>query len=320
MVLSDYVNTFGQDLLRRYGERIHKLTINASFTCPNRDGTKGRGGCTFCNNVSFNPNARHPSSIASQLDSGRKVIAKRTGARRFIAYFQAYTNTYADIQYLSTLYEQALAEPDVIGLSIGTRPDCLSDDVLDLLAHYQKQGYEIGLELGLQSAFDHTLERIQRGHDFATYQQAVQATRQRGIPICTHLIIGLPGEERWHNLTTLDRVLALGVEGLKLHPLHVVKHTILAKQWREGSYQPLDFSTYVSIAADMIERTPPEILYHRVTATAQRDILLTPKWCNQKWAVLNAITSELHRRNSQQGKIKQGFIRDAKHRVSTVET
>jgi len=320
MVLSDYVNTFGQDLLRRYGERIHKLTINASFTCPNRDGTKGRGGCTFCNNVSFNPNARHPSSIASQLDSGRQVIAKRTGARRFIAYFQAYTNTYADIQYLSTLYEQALAEPDVIGLSIGTRPDCLSDNVLDLLAHYQKQGYEIWLELGLQSAFDHTLERIQRGHDFATYQQAVQATRQRGIPICTHLIIGLPGEERWHNLTTLDRVLALGVEGLKLHPLHVVKHTILAKQWREGSYQPLDFSTYVSIAADMIERTPPEILYHRVTATAQRDILLTPKWCNQKWAVLNAITSELHRRNSQQGKIKQGFIRDAKHRVSTVET
>ncbi|RKZ54278.1 MAG: TIGR01212 family radical SAM protein [Candidatus Parabeggiatoa sp. nov. 3] len=301
MVLSDYVNTFGQYLLRRYGERIHKLTINASFTCPNRDGTKGRGGCTFCNNVSFNPNARHPPSIASQLDSGRQVIAKRTGARRFLAYFQAYTNTYADLQYLSTLYEQALAEPDVVGLSIGTRPDCLSDEVLDLLAGYQKQGYEIWLELGLQSAFDDTLERIQRGHDFASYQQAVQATRQRGIPICTHLIIGLPGEERWHNLTTLDRVLALGVEGLKLHPLHVVKHTILAKQWREGSYQPLDFSSYVSIAADMIERTPPEIIYHRVTATAQRDILLTPKWCHQKWAVLNAITSELHRRNSQQG-------------------
>jgi uncharacterized protein len=299
MVLSDYVNTFGQDLLRRYGERIHKLTINASFTCPNRDGTKGRGGCTFCNNVSFNPNARHPPSIASQLESGRQVIAKRTGARRFIAYFQAYTNTYADIQYLKKLYEQALAEPDVIGLSIGTRPDCISDEVLDLLADYKQQGYEIWLELGLQSAFDETLARIQRGHDFATYQQAVEATQQRGIPICTHLIIGLPGETRSHNLTTLDRVLALGVNGLKLHPLHVVKHTILAKQWRSGEYEPLDFSTYVSIAADMIARTPPEIVYHRVTATAQLDILLTPKWCHQKWAVLNGITRELAQRHHQ---------------------
>ncbi len=301
MVLSDYVNTFGQDLLRRYRERVHKLTINAGFTCPNRDGTKGRGGCTFCNNVSFSPNARCPPPVATQLESGRQVIAKRTGAQRFIAYFQAYTNTYADIQHLASLYEEALAEPDVVGLSIGTRPDCVSEEVLDLLASYQKRGYEIWLELGLQSAFDSTLERIQRGHGFAEYQQAVVATRQRGIPICTHLIIGLPGEERSHNLVTLDRVLELGVEGLKLHPLHVVKHTILAKQWRQGAYQPLEMSTYVSIAADMIERTPPDIVYHRVTATASMAILQAPIWCNKKWAVLNAITAELHRRNSEQG-------------------
>lgn len=298
MVLSDYVNTFGQDLLRRYGERVHKLTINAGFTCPNRDGTKGRGGCTFCNNVSFNPNARRPVPIATQLENGRQVIAKRTGARRFIAYFQAYTNTYADIRHLTSLYEETLAEPDVVGLSIGTRPDCVLDEVLDLLVSYQQRGYEVWLELGLQSAFDDTLERIHRGHNFAEYQQAVRATRQRGIPLCTHLIIGLPGEERWHNLETLARVLELGVEGLKLHPLHVVKHTILAKQWRQGMYQPLDMSTYVSIAADMIERTPSNIVYHRVTATASLDILLTPTWCNKKWAVLNAITAELYRRQN----------------------
>lgn len=299
MRLSDYVNTFGQYLLKRHGERVHKLTINAGFTCPNRDGSKGRGGCTFCNNTSFNPNARHPATIATQIEAGRQVIAKRTGARRFIAYFQAYTNTYADVQYLTSLYEQALAEPGVIGLSIGTRPDCVSEQVLDLLLNYQQRGYEIWLELGLQSAFDDTLERIQRGHGFAEYEQTLLAARQRTIPVCTHLIIGLPGEERWHNLETLNRVLELGVDGLKLHPLHVVKHTILAKQWRQGLYEPLDMSTYVSIAADIIERTPPEIVFHRVTATASMDILLAPEWCNKKWAVLNAITAELHRRRQQ---------------------
>ncbi|MDM8557877.1 TIGR01212 family radical SAM protein [Candidatus Parabeggiatoa sp. HSG14] len=302
MVLSNYVTTFGQDLLQRYGKRVHKLTINAGFTCPNRDGTKGRGGCTFCNNKSFSPNARCLVPIATQLAKGRQVIAKRTKAQCFIAYFQAYTNTYADIEYLATLYNEAVAEPDVIGLSVGTRPDCISEAVLDLLVSYQQRGYEVWLELGLQSAFDDTLAKINRGHGFAEYQQAVKATRQRGIPLCTHLIIGLPGEERWHNLETLARVLELGVEGLKLHPLHIVKHTILAKQWQQGLYQPLDMANYVSIAADMIERTPPEITYHRVTATASTDILLAPTWCHKKWVVLNAIMAELHHRGSWQGK------------------
>ena len=296
MVLSDYVNTFGQDLLQRYGERVHKLTVNAGFTCPNRDGTKGRGGCIFCNNVSFSPSTTSPLSIAAQLENGRRVISNRTGARRFLAYFQTYTNTYADPQYLAALYEEALAEPDVVGLAIGTRPDCVSEPILDLLASYQQRGYEVWLELGLQSAFDKTLELINRGHNFAEYRQTVLATQQRQIPICTHLIIGLPTEERWHNLATLEQVLELGVQGLKLHPLHVVKHTVLAKQWRQGIYQPLDMSTYVSIVADIIERTPPEIVFHRVTGTAPIDVLLAPKWCNKKWAVLNAIMTTLHKR------------------------
>jgi len=301
MILSDYVNTFGQHLLQRYGERVHKLTINAGFTCPNRDGSKGHGGCTFCNNKSFNPNARQPPSITKQLEAGREVLSKRTGARKFFAYFQAYTNTYADIEYLSSLYEEAFIEQDIIGLSIGTRPDCVPETVLDLLVSYQERGYDVWLELGLQSAFDDTLERIQRGHGFAEYKQTLLAARQRGIPVCTHLIIGLPGETYKHNRETLERVLELGVEGLKLHPLHVVKHTILAKQWRQGLYEPLTFSNYISIAADLIERTPPEVLYHRVTATASMDILLSPEWCNKKWAVLNAITQTLHSRKTRQG-------------------
>ncbi|MCK5717211.1 MAG: TIGR01212 family radical SAM protein [Thiomargarita sp.] len=299
MVLSDYINTLGQDLLRRYGERVHKLTLNAGFSCPNRDGSKGHGGCTFCNNKSFNPNA--PESVATQLETGRNIVGKRTGARLYIAYFQAYTNTYADVAHLRALYEEALAIPGIIGLSIGTRPDCVSEAVLDLLSSYQERGCEIWLELGLQSSFDDTLERIQRGHNFAAYQDTVLAARARGIPVCTHLIIGLPGEERKHNLITLERVLELGVDGLKLHPLHVVKHTILAKQWKEGLYQALDMDTYVSIAADLIERTPYNVVYHRVTATASQDILLAPNWCHKKWLVLNAITTMLHQRQTKQG-------------------
>jgi radical SAM protein (TIGR01212 family) len=301
MALSDYINTLGQDLLRRYGERIHKVAINAGMTCPNRDGSKGQGGCTFCNNVSFSPNARQAPMVASQIEAGRQVIAKRTRARRFLAYFQAYTNTYADVEYLSGLYGQALAEPDVVGLSIGTRPDCVPDAVLDLLAGYQAQGREVWLELGLQSAFDETLKRVNRGHGFAKYRQAVRAARLRGLKVCTHLIVGMPGEGRDQALSSLEQVLALGVDGLKLHPLHVVKGTALANEWRQGEYTPLEFAEYIAIAADMIERTPSEVVFHRVTGTAAKDILLAPQWCSKKWAVLNDIEHELRQRGTRQG-------------------
>lgn len=301
MALSDYIQTFGQQLLQRYGERVHKLAINAGFTCPNRDGTKGRGGCTFCNNSSFSPNARREPDVAEQIDAGRRVLAKRTGAKKFLAYFQAYTNTYDDPTRLKRLYDSALAEPDVIGLSIGTRPDCVPPAVLDLLAGYREQGHEVWLELGLQSSFDHTLQRVNRGHTFAEYRTAVSAAHERGLPLCTHLIVGLPGEERAHNLISLERVIAQGTEGLKLHPLHVVKGTMLANQWRRGEYTPWRMEEYVQTVADMVERTPAEVLYHRLTGTASDDILLAPLWCNWKWRVLNAIENELARRGTRQG-------------------
>ncbi len=301
MQLSDYVNTFGQDLLRRYGERIHKLTIHAGFTCPNRDGSKDRGGCTFCNNDSFSPNARDHSAVHAQLAKGREVVLKRTRARRYIGYFQAYTNTYADVQYLAQLYEEALRAPHIVGLSVGTRPDCVPHAVLELLASYQQRGFEVWLELGLQSAFDETLNRVKRGHGFAEYAAAVRAARAYGLPVCAHLIVGLPGEGRAHALESLAKVLALGVDGLKIHPLHVVRHTQLALQWRRGESPPLDLDDYIATACDLIERTPPEVVFHRVTGTAGADILLAPDWCDQKWLVINRITQEFHRRGSRQG-------------------
>ncbi|HEB82734.1 MAG TPA: TIGR01212 family radical SAM protein [Gammaproteobacteria bacterium] len=287
------MNTFGQSMLQRYGERVHKVAIDAGFTCPNRDGSIGRGGCTFCNNVSFSPNGRRPDNIAEQIEAGRRVIRKRTGARKYIAYFQAYTNTYADVRELSRLYDSALQHDDVIGLDVGTRPDCVPDAVLDLLAAYRQQGYEVWLELGLQSAFDKTLERVNRGHGFAEYRQAVQKARSRGIPVCTHLILGLPGESTPQHLTSLERVLELGVDGLKIHPLHVVKGTQLANEWRRGEYRPMSMSDYVSDIVEIVRRTPPEVIFHRITGTAASRILLAPQWCSQKWAVINAITRAL---------------------------
>ena len=297
MNLSKYVNTFGQAMLQRYGERVHKIAIDAEFTCPNIDGSKGRGGCTFCNNVSFSPNGRQPAGIIEQIAAGRRVIRKRTGARKYLAYFQAYTNTYADINQLRQLYDEALAEPDVIGLAVGTRPDCVPGQVLDLLDEYQEQGHEIWLELGLQSSFDESLRRVNRGHGFGEYKTALLEARKRGLQVCTHLIIGLPGETKQHCKVSLERVLELGVDGLKLHPLHVVKGTQLANEWRRGEYQPLLLDEYIDIATDLIRHTPPEVIFHRVTATAEPRLLLAPDWCSKKWLVLNRITNELQRQS-----------------------
>ena len=301
MILSARVNTFGQDLLRRHGERVHKIALDAGFTCPNRDGTKGRGGCSFCNNVSFSPDVGTLLDLAAQIAKAHRAISRRTRARKFIAYFQAYTNTYAKVEALEALYLEALKEPDMVGLAVGTRPDCVSSGVLDLLDRFRDQGLEVWLELGLQSAFDKTLERVNRGHTFAEYRTTALAARQRGIPVCTHLIVGLPGETEAHCHATLDIVLETGVDGLKLHPLHIVKHTLLAHQWRKGEYAPLSREGYIAMAANLIERTPANIIYHRVTATASRDVLLAPAWCAEKWNLLNGIEIKLRQRNTRQG-------------------
>ncbi|MFW2372390.1 MAG: TIGR01212 family radical SAM protein [Gammaproteobacteria bacterium] len=301
MPVSDYVNTFGQYMLKLYGQRVHKIAINAGFTCPNRDGSKGVGGCSFCNNRSFNPNEK-AISISRQIESARQVIPKRTGAKRYIAYFQAYTNTYDKVEHLADLYEQALAEKDIIGLAIGTRPDCVPDEVLELLCRYRDQGHEVWLELGLQSSHDDTLRKVNRGHGFAEYETAITAAQKLGLSVCTHLILGLPDEGFEQMQQSLDRVLELGVQGLKFHPLHIVKGTQLARQWQQGEYQPLTMEQYIMMACNLIELTPEDIIFHRITGTANADLLLAPQWCSKKWAVINGIENELIKRQGYQGK------------------
>ncbi|WP_137222357.1 TIGR01212 family radical SAM protein [Shewanella sp. MEBiC00475] len=304
MGLDDYVNTFGAHCKRLYGQRIKKLTIDAQFTCPNRDGTLGVGGCTFCNVASFSGQQDSIQPIAKQLAEGkvRANSAKKqtipisvvpTPVAKYIAYFQAYTSTYDEYKVLKQKYDQALEDADIVGLHIGTRPDCVPNEVLDLLVEYQQRGIEVWLELGLQTANDHTLKRINRGHQLAEYRQTVKNARTRGIKVCTHLILGLPGETSVDYFNSLQTVLGIGVDGLKLHPLHIVDGSIMAKQWRYNPMQLMSLEEYASEAAKLIRHTPKEIIFHRVTAYAKKPMLLAPDWCAFRWDGLVAIVNEL---------------------------
>ncbi|ABV35738.1 conserved hypothetical radical SAM protein [Shewanella sediminis HAW-EB3] len=297
MGLDQYVYTFGVFCKNQFGERLRKLTIDAKFTCPNRDGTLGKGGCTYCNVASFNHEHGTELSIQEQLDQGRERVAGRSS--KYIAYFQAYTSTYDEYRVLKTKYDEAIKDPDIVGLCVGTRPDCVSDDVIELLASYQDRGIEVWLELGLQSAKDKTLKRINRGHLMADYIDTVTRARARGIKVCTHLILGLPDEEHQDYLNSLNAVLAAGVDGLKLHPLHIVEGSTMAKAWRNDRMKLLTVEEYAYSVGEMIRHTPKDIIFHRVTAYAKKPMLLAPDWCAFRWNGLVAIVNDLKAKGEQ---------------------
>lgn len=304
MGLDDYVNTFGSYCKNRYGERIKKLTIDAQFTCPNRDGTLGVGGCTFCNVASFNRQQGLDQPISVQLAQGKsrahlplsnnqKNRPAKVSNAKYIAYFQAYTSTYDEFSQLKLKYDQAIKDKDIVGLHIGTRPDCVPDEVIDLLVEYQQQGLDVWLELGLQTSNALTLKRVNRGHHLNEYRKTVHSARSRGIKVCTHLILGLPGETTIDYFNSLQTVLGIGVDGIKLHPLHIVEGSIMAKQWRYKPMSLLSLEDYASAAATLIRHTPEHIIYHRVTAYAKKPMLLAPDWCAYRWDGLVAIVDEL---------------------------
>ncbi|WP_340479763.1 TIGR01212 family radical SAM protein [Vibrio anguillarum] len=305
MQLHQLVNTIGQDLQRRYGEKVHKLTLHGGFSCPNRDGTIGRGGCTFCNVASFADEETQAQSIEQQLTERAGEIKR---AKKYLAYFQAYTSTYAEVQVLKNMYQQALQSADIVGLCVGTRPDCVPDAVLDLLADYVRQGFEIWLELGLQTANNQTLKRINRGHDFECYALITERARALGIKVCTHLIVGLPKETRTDNLQTLKQVLAVGTDGIKLHGLHIVEGSTMAKAWRAGKLQAPTLEEYVSIASELIQMTPPEIIYHRVSSAARRPTLLAPLWCENRWLAMTEIGRALNQGGAQGSRLSRPFV------------
>ncbi|UXA36184.1 TIGR01212 family radical SAM protein [Proteus terrae] len=305
MQLHTVVNMFGADLQRRYHEKIHKITLHGGFSCPNRDGTLGRGGCTFCNVSSFADEQTQYHSIEEQIALQAQNINR---AHRYLAYFQAYTSTYAEVEYLRTLYETALLQADIVGLCVGTRPDCVPVSVLDLLQSYRDKGYEVWLELGLQTAHDKTLKHINRGHDFQCYQATTREARRRGLKVCTHLIVGLPREDHLLNMQTLERVVETGTDGLKLHPLHIVEGSTIAKAWKAGRINALTQEQYVYTAGEMIRHTPPEIIYHRVCASARKPTLLAPDWCENHWLGMNALYQDLLKKGVQGSGIDNAFI------------
>ncbi len=305
MQLHQLVNTLGQDLQRRYGEKVHKLTLHGGFSCPNRDGTIGRGGCTFCNVASFVDEQSQQQSIFEQLQQRAGEVRR---ANKYLAYFQAYTSTYAEVQVLKQMYQQALQAANIVGLCVGTRPDCVPDAVLTLLHDYVQQGFEVWLELGLQTAHDRTLKRINRGHDFACYQSIAQRARSLGIKVCTHLIVGLPKETAQDNVATLQQVLDVGTDGIKLHGLHIVEGSTMAKAWRAGKLTAPELDDYVAVASQLIRLTPPEVVYHRVSSAARRPTLLAPLWCENRWLAMTEIGRHLAKEGAQGSLMGRPFV------------
>jgi hypothetical protein len=295
-----YTN-FTDHLRQTFACRVHKVCIDAGFTCPNRDGALAVGGCIYCNNVSFSPGNRR-LSVTDQVEGGKRFLRRRFGAEQFIAYFQAYTNTYGDVRQLQRLYDEALACEDIVGLSIGTRPDCVPDDVLDLLADYASRTY-LWLELGLESGHDQTLSIINRGHTVAAFDDAVRRAQQRHLRVCAHVILGLPGESPAAMLQTARHLAALRLDAVKLHHLHVVRHTMLEKMYQRGEVTLLGLDDYAALAVDCLEVLPPQMIIMRLMGDAPRATLVAPAWSLQKQAVLRRITQELEQRDTYQGKL-----------------
>ena len=294
-------HSYGTWLRRRFGCRVSKVNVDAGFTCPNRDGSKGTGGCIYCNNVSFSPkDTLSAIPLEEQMSHGMEYHRQRLGSEKFLIYFQKYTNTYASVDLLADLYRRALDHPDVLGLSVGTRPDSLTDEALELLTEIARERY-VCLELGLQSMDDDILTKINRGHTLDEFLTAVTRASGRNFDICAHLIYGFPGERPEDFLRSADLMAALPVDSIKLHQLHAVEGTELAAMYRRGEFRPLTLEQYVTTAADFLERLPARITVQRLYGSSPLAIRVAPQWGlknNQMWY---AVINELIRRNTWQG-------------------
>jgi len=277
-------------LKERFGERVQKVSLDAGFTCPNRDGTKAVGGCIYCNNESFNFSP--DTSVKEQLALGIEKARRRYGAKKFIAYYQAYSNTYGSPEFLYDTYSTIYDFPEVVGISIGTRPDCVPDAVLEVVQQFAAT-HEVWLEYGLESSSDESLRRLNRAHTYSDFVDAVQRTAGRGIRIGSHIITGLPWETEEQMLQTARDIASLPVDGIKVHNLHIVKGTAMEILHRREPYGLLTLEHYAKIAARILAILPPDMIIMRLTAECPDDLLIAPDWTNQKSEILSAIHAEL---------------------------
>jgi radical SAM protein (TIGR01212 family) len=295
-------NAFGQYMKGLYHRPVYKVNVDAGFTCPNRDGTVATGGCVYCNNDSFRPAACTSSeTLREQIERGIPYLRSRYGAEKFIVYFQPYTNTYESVETLERLYREALDNAGVVGLAIGTRPDCVDEEKILLLETLAKDNF-ILVEYGLQSVYDKTLAFINRGHDYACFKKALALTAGRGIRVGAHLILGFPTETRHEMLDMAEELSRLPIEFLKIHQLQVVKDTALADLFAAKPFPTFGYHEWIEMLADFLERLSPHIVIQRLFAAAPDDILIAPVWNKTRSQLLNDLDAYMEQRGSYQGK------------------
>lgn len=293
-------HTWNYFLQKKFGCKVTKLALNAGFTCPNIDGTKGFGGCSYCLSGSGDFAGSPDKSITEQFLEVSERMSKKWQDTKYIPYFQANTNTYAPLDKLKKLYSEALMQKNVVGIAIATRPDSIEDDVLDYLEELSKNTYLL-VELGLQSIFDETGNRINRCHSYSEFLECYNKLRERNINVCVHLIMGLPGESREMMLESVKEVAKLKPQCVKLHLLHILKGTKIAEEYERHEFKALELFEYVNIIVDALELLPPETVVQRLTGDGAKDSLIAPLWSLKKFVVLNEIDKEMVRRNTMQG-------------------
>ena len=301
--MTRYLN-YNTILKSEFSERIQKISINAGFTCPNRDGSKGTGGCTYCNNQSFSPGYAKPiKSVTEQIEEGIAFFHHKYEAQKYLAYFQSYTNTYDKLENLTRIYEEALKNPKVAGIVVGTRPDCVSDELLDYFTELSKR-YYVMIEYGIESTCDNTLQLINRGHDYANAEVAIRKTAGKGLRTAAHLILGLPGENREMILSHADNVSELPLTAIKLHQLQLVKGTVMARQYAENPemFNMMTAAEYIELVIDFLERLNPEIAVERFVSQSPEQLLLAPHWGLKNFEFVHKIEKRLKERNTWQGR------------------
>ncbi|GGL42510.1 TIGR01212 family radical SAM protein [Sporolactobacillus putidus] len=293
-------------LRSKFGKKVFKVPLDGGFDCPNRDGKAAYGGCTFCSQKGSGDFAgdRRDDLITQFNTVKARMLQKWPHASSYIGFFQAFTNTYAPVKVLRERFEVILEQEGCVGLSVATRPDCLPDDVVDYLAELSSRTF-LWVELGLQTVHDRTGLLINRAHDYQCFVEGVEKLRRKNIPVCVHIIDGLPGETPEMMMETARAVAGLDVQGIKIHLLHLLKKTAMVKQYEKGLLKFLDFNTYVNLVCDQLEILPPHMVIHRLTGDGPADLMIGPMWSLNKWEVLDAIDDELARRDSWQGKYNQ---------------
>ncbi|MBN2483433.1 MAG: TIGR01212 family radical SAM protein [Candidatus Omnitrophica bacterium] len=292
--------SYNRYLREKFGERVHRISLDAGFSCPNIDGTLSDTGCIYCNNSAFSHFTKEKKDIRTQIKESIRFYGQKMNVKRFIAYFQAFSSTYADIDRLKETYDIIKEFPQIVGLSISTRPDCVDEEKIAMIADYAKE-YLVWMEYGLQTTHNRMLEMINRKHSYEDFLSAFTITKKYDISVGVHMIIGLPGHTRADMLGDAERIASVGVDGIKFHVLHVLKNTALEKWYQEGEVSLLTRDAYVGMVCDYVERLPKETVILRLVSTADKECLIAPDWINDRTSVMNAINEELDRRGSYQG-------------------